>query len=232
MKRSAQVCILALIWFGAAKAGAWAAPQTASVPQTASAQQMQTASAPQSACSYYPFTSGEFSFGATYWMTEPNCRTLDHSYHADVTTSEGKHGSSDMFSEVFTDGTARSLFQSVGVFKPTGWSIDAEKTLNDRAALTRGIARMLSPKNPDALSGLVHAHYTRITVDGLPGAEIAATFSSESRVKFLMAYIVQDQRRNLAYTAIFVLDDKPGSTHAFDGLDLAFQFLDSFHVEP
>jgi len=155
---------------------------------------------------------------------------------------QGKHVSSDSFSAGLLLENS-SAFQSVVVVKPKDGTIGADETLGDRERMGTWMLKMLLPGENGSLNNPL-SHYVHVIVDGLPGVELAGTVNTHvatvnpdvtagSRTRFVCAYVIVDQRRNLAYIVAYHLD-APGSGTiglGFTFTEQAFHFLDSFHID-
>jgi hypothetical protein len=198
--------------------------------------QVQSANA-ESACVAYQFRPQGYPLSATFMATPPNCRSVKHSASADSIDWQGKHISTDSFTAELSIAESTAT-QIMAVIKPKGWTVGAEETLNDRERMGTTMLNLLLPGEKSHPWKLL-SHYVRITVDGLPGVELAGTVNVDGvgtggdRQRLVLAYLVVDQRRNQSYVAVYHLD-APGAGVTRMGFTLAeqgFRFLDSFHVD-
>jgi hypothetical protein len=192
----------------------------------------------ESACVPYQFRPQGLPLSVTFLTTPPNCRSVKYAATADSTNWRGQHVSDDSFSAELSMERSTAT-QIVVALRPKGWTVGAEETLNDRERLATWMLNMLLPGEKSHSWELL-SHYVRVTIDGLPGVEFGGTVSAdvgagsgEDRERFVLAFVIVDQRRNLAYIAAYRLD-APGAglmRVGFMFTEQAFRFLDSFHVD-
>jgi hypothetical protein len=125
------------------------------------------------------------------------------------------------------------------VLRPKGWTVGVEETLSDHRIEEELLKSVLGPGETSPSSSAVHS--VRISVDGLPGVELAGSLDvmdqgNENGVgttRFIGEYLIIDTRRNQAYLVAYsfaALRMAP-LHHGFEGVERAFRFLDSFHVD-
>jgi hypothetical protein len=196
-----------------------------------------TAQGPQAGCLNWQYRAPGLPWSVRFAPSPPNCRALEHTTTEDVVNDKGQHFSSEHFSTV--DRSDIPGFQLVAVLRPKGWTVGAEETLSDHRLEENLLKSVLGPGEKSPSVSTVHS--VRISVDGLPGAELAGSLdvmaegneNAAGTTRFISEYLIIDSRRNQAYLVAysFAADRMAPLHHGFEGVERAFRFLDSFHVD-